>query len=333
MTDTPAFPTSRRVILQALGASALLWGCDSGSSSDDSGGGDGTDGSSGSTSGQGATGDPSTSGGTGTSAGSTSTDPSAGSTSDGGSSSGGEESSGSSSGGQAECTDATAWATGGTAAMTMQHCYPDPFEGKVAQCMLACQTTEGPCTTEETIDRQDVTDGLVGLPVRLSLKFVDVDGCTPVEGAWVEIWHTQRLGIYSGVTPGGDFCNGGDAEAPTQMYMRGAQTTDADGVVNFDTCYPGWYSGRAIHIHFRVVVNGTDSVVSQLYFDDTLNTEICTKHPEYAKRGAPNTTNASDGIYGGPEYVLEVQRMADGAMLASKVLGLRSSPNDPSCQA
>lgn len=253
-----------------------------------------------------------------------------------GSTSAGSESGGSESGGTEGCEAATEWATGGTASMTATDCYPDPFVGGVTACMMVCQTTEGPCTSD-TIDRQDVSEGLTGLPIRLSLKFVDAETCEPVEGAVVDIWHTQRSGVYSGVTPTGAFCYGDDPDAENYLYFRGAQTTDADGRVDFDTCYPGWYSSRAIHIHFRVVIDGSSYLVSQLFFDDALNEELCTTHPEYLDRGLPDTTNETDNIIGGEEdkspYILDVARMADGVMLASKVVAIRSSLDEEVCNA
>ncbi|MEM9461445.1 MAG: protocatechuate 3,4-dioxygenase [Myxococcota bacterium] len=240
----------------------------------------------------------------------------------------------SSSGEPGDCNPADAWAVGGTAAMTAQDCYPDPFAGGAKSCALLCEQIEGPCTSDAP-ERQDISEGLTGLPVRLALAFVDADTCEPVEGAHVEVWHAQRSGVYSGVTPGGDFCYGDDPSAQKELYFRGSQVTDADGRVDFDTCYPGWYGGRAVHIHFRVVINGVDHLVSQLYFDDALNDEICTTHPEYADRGVPDTTNVTDLIIGSVDdlspYVFETQRMADGAMLASKLVTIRSSSSEPLC--
>lgn len=231
------------------------------------------------------------------------------------------------------CEEASEWASGGTAAMTKKECYPDPFAG-VASCMLLCQTTEGPCTAD-TLERQDVSEGWSGLPVRLSLKIVDKDTCEPVEGVQLEIWHTQRTGVYSGVTPSGAFCYGNDPDAENYLYFRGMQTTDAQGRVDFDTCFPGWYSGRCIHIHFRVWTGASDYVISQLVFDDALVEEIFATHPEYVEFGQPNTWNTNDNIVGGVDdlspYVLDIQRMADGAMLASKVIAIRSSTADQIC--
>lgn len=220
---------------------------------------------------------------------------------------------------------AAAWASGGTAAMTAKACYPDPFTATVSSCVLVmCQTTAGPCTAAAPV-RVDVSEGYPGLPVRLALKFVTAQTCAPLAGAVIEIWHTQVTGVYSGVTPNPQMCSGGDADAPSHGYMRGTQTTDAAGVVTFDTCFPGWYSGRAIHIHFSVTVGGTSQVISQLFFDQTLIQQIFAAHPDYAPHGQPNTSNTSDNIYGGAQYLLDTARMSDGAMLASKVIAVHGA--------
>ncbi|MCA9685343.1 MAG: protocatechuate 3,4-dioxygenase [Myxococcales bacterium] len=234
------------------------------------------------------------------------------------------------------CGEADSWATGGTAAMTAKDCYPDPFAAGVAACALLCQTTAGPCTAD-TIERQDVSEGWPGLPVRLALKFVYAENCEPVEGAMVEIWHTQRTGVYSGVTPSGAFCYGNDPDAENHLYFRGSQTTDAAGRIDFDTCYPGWYSGRAIHIHFRVYLQGNLYLTSQLFFTEELTQDICSSHPDYLEFGQPDTVNSTDNVVGGEDdltpYILDVARMADGAMLASKVVAIRSSTGESLCTA
>src|SRR5689334_15216747 len=56
---------------------------------------------------------------------------------------------------------ASAWATGGTAAMTAKDCYPDPFAG-ITDCAIVCSTTAGPCTAPTT-DRRDLSDAMPGL--------------------------------------------------------------------------------------------------------------------------------------------------------------------------
>ncbi|MDX2087215.1 MAG: hypothetical protein SFX73_05170 [Kofleriaceae bacterium] len=236
---------------------------------------------------------------------------------------------------QPDATCATTWASGGTAAMTAKTSYPDPFATAVATCPLVlCRTTAGPCTAPTT-ERVDVSEGNPGLPVRLAVKLVTHTTCAPIAGAIVEIWHTHAKGVYSGQTPSPGFCSGGDAEAPTKNYFRGTQTSDANGVVTFDTCFPGWYPGRAIHIHFSVRIGGDVYLVSQLFFAQPLIDEIFSCHPDYVAYGAPDTPNANDGVVANGNvapYLVETARMPDGAMLASKVIAIRGA-GDVNCVA
>jgi protocatechuate 3,4-dioxygenase beta subunit len=219
------------------------------------------------------------------------------------------------------------WATGGTAAMTDKASYPDPFTEAITSCAVVAATTEGPCTTESDLVRDDVSEGWAGLPVRVALKVVDAS-CEPVPGAAVKIWHTNREGIYSGDTPNHGMCNDDNADYIAMDFFRGVRTTDAAGVVFFDTCYPGWYSGRAIHIHFQVTSGGTTYKISQLFFPEDVTAAIFASHVDYREFGQPNTTFANDNIARGidelGDHTLAVARMTDGAMLASKVVAVRS---------
>lgn len=218
------------------------------------------------------------------------------------------------------------WATGGTGSMTGE--YDDPFpNGPGKECSLICSTTMGPCYAM-TVDRKDISEGYPGLPVRLALLVVD-DACEPVANATVDIWHTSNRGLYSG-SDAIDFCTTGDEDARTHRFMRGVQTTDADGRVDFDTCFPGWYPGRAIHIHFTIKVGDAEYVTSQLFFPESINQEIFAVHPEYEEFGAPDTPNGEDGIYAAANEVL-VSKLPDNAMMAKKVIVIRSNLADPLC--
>jgi protocatechuate 3,4-dioxygenase beta subunit len=214
----------------------------------------------------------------------------------------------------------TEWASGGTKSMTAAASYPAPFTTPTAACVLATAATDGPCTEEADQVRKDISEGYTGLPMRLALRVVD-SACNPIAGAKVKIWHTQIAGSYSGDTPNNAMCLGDSADS-SKHYFRGAQTTDENGRVDFDSCFPGWYRGRTIHIHFTVSLGGR-SFTSQLVFDQTLVSEIFSSHVEYKEFGQPDTTNASDNVVGRGDlasYTLTTARMSDGAMLASKVL-------------
>jgi protocatechuate 3,4-dioxygenase beta subunit len=262
----------------------------------------------------------------------------------------------------AAASETVAWARGGTAALAAS--YPDPFASSLgAACTLTCFSTLGPCYAS-TSERKDISEGYPGLPVRLSLLVVD-ESCTPLPGVSVDIWHTRNSGLYSGNDtglnapafappgasvdagaspdagggpdagaggpPAGFSCTLEDEDAETHRFFRGVQTTDARGRVDFDTCYPGWYPGRALHIHFTVRRNGQEFVSSQLYYPEDLTAELLGSHPDYRSFGQPDTTNTTDTIFQGPAEVLEVQRQSDGALLAYKTLVLRSSLDEALC--
>jgi protocatechuate 3,4-dioxygenase beta subunit len=211
------------------------------------------------------------------------------------------------------------WAIGGTAAMTDKATYPDPFTTAATSCMIVAGTTDGPCTTTTELARVDVSEGWTGLPVRLAMRFVTA-ACAPIAGAVVKIWHTSFDGSYSGVTPNPAMCLKQQSYS-TADFFRGVQTTDANGIVYFDTCFPGWYPGRAIHIHVQVA-----SKVSQLFFPEILTTDIFANHSEYKTYGQPDTTFANDNVMAGipqpsrASNIVEWARMTDGAMLASKTI-------------
>jgi protocatechuate 3,4-dioxygenase beta subunit len=101
----------------------------------------------------------------------------------------------------------------------------------------------------------------------------------------VEIWHVDAAGDYSQY---------GSQTAAT--FLRGIQTTNASGEVTFTTIYPGWYQGRATHIHAEVVQNGRSIKVTQIAFPETTNNAVHTSGV-YASRGTNPMTNSGDGIF------------------------------------
>lgn len=229
--------------------------------------------------------------------------------------------------GTSDAGNAGAWATGGTVAMTAKASYPDPFTEPLAACALVASTTQGPCTTVADLVREDVSEGNSGLPVRLALKVVDAS-CSPLAGFAVKIWHTNISGSYSGNTPNNPMCLADQAFAQ-QDFFRGVQSTDADGNVFFDTCFPGWYRGRAIHIHFQVKSGNISTRISQLFFPEDVTEDVFANHSEYRGFGQPDTVFSTDNIMAAipqaqrSRLVFDVARMSDGAMLASKVVTVR----------
>ena len=185
----------------------------------------------------------------------------------------------------------------------------------VPDCVVRPELTEGPYFVDTQLNRSDIrpdpTSGAVSEGALLSLAFVvsqvGNNVCTPLAGAVVDVWHCDALGVYSAVSdPGFD--------TSSQQFLRGYQTTDGSGRAQFTTIYPGWYSGRTVHIHFKVRINATADqayeFTSQLFFDEALNDQVHAQ-PPYAAKGQRNTFNSEDGIYN-DLLLLDVGQTAEG---------------------
>jgi protocatechuate 3,4-dioxygenase beta subunit len=183
-------------------------------------------------------------------------------------------------------------------------------------CQLFAQQEEGPYRRGAQQRRDDVTEGRPGSPLHVGLRRCTSSG-DAAAGVDVEVWHCDAEGRYSGYPP-----NDPDTEVypspqnpaylPDETFLRGAQTTDVSGDVVFHTIYPGWYPGRAVHIHLMVRVAET-SYISQLYFPENLTAEVFSTDP-YRGHGLPDTTHSTDGIFatGGQPAVLDVHAAAEG---------------------
>jgi protocatechuate 3,4-dioxygenase beta subunit len=150
-----------------------------------------------------------------------------------------------------------------------------------ASCTLTPEQTEGPFYFDADAVRSDVREDREGVKLRLALRVRSAGDCEPIRDAVVEIWHCDAAGSYS---------------AGDERYLRGAQVTSADGTVDFTTIYPGWYTGRTIHIHAKVHVDSSTVLTTQLYFDDDITAAVYKREP-YASRQGRDMNNDSDGIF------------------------------------
>jgi protocatechuate 3,4-dioxygenase beta subunit len=178
--------------------------------------------------------------------------------------------------------------------------------------------TEGPYFVDEQLERSDIrvepSDNSIkeGAPLALTFAVTQISNssCTPLAGAMVDIWHCDALGSYSGVSDPGFDTSG-------QKWLRGYQISDESGKAEFLTIYPGWYSGRAVHIHFKIRTTGTDGqnyeFTSQLFFDETLTDQVHSQEP-YAAKGERDTLNSTDNIYqnGSDQLLLNLTQANDG---------------------
>ncbi|MCL6649641.1 MAG: intradiol ring-cleavage dioxygenase [Chloroflexi bacterium] len=168
-------------------------------------------------------------------------------------------------------------------------------------CVVTPALTEGPYFVDARLERSDLrTDTVTGVavpgtPLEMELLVARVAGssCTPLASAILDLWQCDAAGRYSGVSDPGGSTRG-------STFLRGYQRTDEQGRVRFLTIFPGWYRGRAVHIHFKVRTDPTAGrgyeFTSQLFFDDALIDQIHAQ-PPYTARGQRDTRNAADSIF------------------------------------
>ena len=218
---------------------------------------------------------------------------------------GGSEKSGEPGSGSGETTGPST--TAGTGAQTAS-----------TTCVVRPEQTEGPYYVDTGLERSDLREEREGVPLELTFNVSrvdegDISACGPLAGAVVDVWHCDAAGEYSGVEDNA----AGDFDTRGETFLRGYQLTDDDGVARFMTIYPGWYQGRAVHIHFTIRDSPESQqgyeFTSQLYFDDALTDEVQSQGP-YAEKGPRDLRNAEDGIYqgGGEELLLDLTPNGEG---------------------
>ncbi|MEZ4679399.1 MAG: hypothetical protein R2932_34780 [Caldilineaceae bacterium] len=181
-------------------------------------------------------------------------------------------------------------------------------------CVVRPELTEGPLFVEEDLNRSDIrldpSSGEISEGAQLELTFrvtsIADNACTPLSGVQVDLWHCDAFGIYSDTAQLG-------MNSVGQKFLRGYQVTDDSGIARFTTIYPGWYEGRAVHIHLKMRTGDGYDFTSQLFFDDTLTDTVFAAAP-YDSRGERRLRNANDGIYGqsGGQMMLAVDQADTG---------------------
>ena len=185
-------------------------------------------------------------------------------------------------------------------------------------CVVRPEQTEGPYYVDTGLERSDIREEREGVPLDLTFNVSRVDegdasACGPLAGAVVDVWHCDAAGEYSGVEDNA----AGDFDTRGETFLRGYQLTDENGTARFTTIYPGWYQGRAVHIHFTIRDSPESQqgyeFTSQLYFDDALTDEVQSQGP-YAEKGQRDLRNSEDGIFrgGGDELLLDLTENGQG---------------------
>jgi protocatechuate 3,4-dioxygenase beta subunit len=194
-----------------------------------------------------------------------------------------------------------------------------PLWGQSACSIITSPSlTEGPYFVDEDLNRPDIrfdADRSIqpGMPLSLAINVSKLVDCNPVPltGAYVDIWHCNAAGVYSDVS----------AQSSTgRKFLRGYQPTDRHGNVYFLTIYPGWYQGRAVHIHTKVrVFDGlyqSYEFTSQFFMDEAFTDEVYRLAP-YNTRGSRDTRNPTDSIYAGASSLAGVTSNSGSQLMLS----------------
>ncbi|KAK6208456.1 hypothetical protein LQW54_006802 [Pestalotiopsis sp. IQ-011] len=139
-------------------------------------------------------------------------------------------------------------------------------------CLLTPLVTQGPYYVADEYVRRQISEDLEGVPIVMDFQVVDTNTCEPMPNTYLEIRHANATGVYAGVEVEGNGSGESDPGNLNKTWGRGIQETNADGVPQFESIFPGHYTGRAIHIHTVVHKNAT------LYQNSTLGAETITSH-------------------------------------------------------
>ena len=171
-------------------------------------------------------------------------------------------------------------------------------------CVLTPELTEGPFYVSGEKLRRDITEGKPGTALLLGLTVLNASTCKPIKNAAVDIWHCDALGVYSGAVANNAGTN----------FLRGVQRTNAKGIATFKTLYPGWYQGRAVHIHIKVHVGGNVVHTGQLFFPAAVTNAVYKAAPYKNHGTTPDTLNADDSIFrnGGSKGMLALKKSGSG---------------------
>jgi protocatechuate 3,4-dioxygenase beta subunit len=193
--------------------------------------------------------------------------------------------------------------------------------GAASALALTPEQEEGPFYVAIEKIRKNISLGRPGVPLHLHVKVANTAG-KPITGAACDIWHCDAKGVYSDES---------SQSTVGQIWLRGLQFTDAQGVAGFETIYPGHYQGRTTHIHIKVRLGGKAGGAKysgghvphtgQLLFDDAISSQVYKLAP-YTSDTAARVLNTADHVYttqGGSRVLLELSRLGSG--VASGYLG------------
>ncbi|KAK3326772.1 Intradiol ring-cleavage dioxygenase [Apodospora peruviana] len=179
-------------------------------------------------------------------------------------------------------------------------------------CVLTPEVTEGPFFVQGQDIRGTIVEKEIGVPLHLDFQLIDVTTCKPLKDVYIELWNVNATGVYSGaISPVNGIAS--DTSNLDRTFLRSVQKTDANGVVQFSTNFPGYYASRATHMHVMTHLNGVPKAnntmwdlsatyAGQLFFDQDFINAI-EKLDLYSKNRQSKTKNETLTADSYVEYV------------------------------
>ncbi|MEL7190645.1 MAG: hypothetical protein AAGK17_13915 [Pseudomonadota bacterium] len=173
-------------------------------------------------------------------------------------------------------------------------------------CKMTPDSFEGPYYTCVKPRGKAIAGERQGQPLLVALQVTD-EKCQPVENAIVDIWSCDAEGYYSAFTASPDeLATSGTNVAPqtNERFCRGTLATDKDGIAEFATIYPGYYAGRAIHIHYKIHVGNKAFITNQALFPEVSNSQVLEQSPYSKERGTRRIMNAEEADGGFDQFAI-----------------------------
>lgn len=158
-------------------------------------------------------------------------------------------------------------------------------------CATSPKETAGPfpIKTPAQLVRENIIGNRTGIPLMITLKIQNVnDNCNPIQGVLVDVWHCDAKGNYS------EYDGQLDGDFTSENFLRGRQTTDANGNASFISIFPGWYPGRTPHFHVEVKSSsGKSLLITQVSWSEEISKTV---YATQGYNGDSDTNNSNDGI-------------------------------------
>ncbi|KAH8673520.1 Intradiol ring-cleavage dioxygenase [Xylariales sp. PMI_506] len=173
-------------------------------------------------------------------------------------------------------------------------------------CVLNPEGETGPYWVKGEYIRNNLREEQPGVPIVIEAQFVDVETCEPITDIYWDVWNCNSTGVYSGLVATGNG-NTDDTSNLNATFLRGVAKADCDGVVQFESIFPGHYSGRTTHHHMVAHLNatvlsnntltgGTVAHVGQLFWDQDIIYDVEATSP-YNENNITITPNADDRVF------------------------------------